>query len=121
MEALAPSLLERDIGRYFVGGKPHEFMVTMYRFLEEPAKRVPAVCHVDGTTRPQTVARQQNKNWHDLIEAFEESTGEGVLINTSFNLGGEPLVETPIDALRSFEGGGLDGAYLQGWLITREA
>ena len=49
------------------------------------------MCHVDMTARPQTVTRDQNRTWYDLIRAFKEITGEGIIMNTSFNLAGEPL------------------------------
>jgi carbamoyltransferase len=114
---LAPSLI--DARRYFVGGKPHEFMLMMYRFLADAAERVPAVCHVDGTARPQTVDNVNNPVWRNLIGSFEDLTGEAMVVNTSFNLAGEPIVETPQDALRSFAVGGLDALYLQGQLIMK--
>ncbi|WP_243676344.1 carbamoyltransferase C-terminal domain-containing protein [Vulcanisaeta distributa] len=54
-----------------------------------------------------------------MIKAFKDLTGEGIILNTSFNLAGEPLVETPSDALKSFALGGLDAIYIQGWLIKK--
>jgi carbamoyltransferase len=116
---LAPSLLESRVKNYFVEGSPHEFMIMMYKFVNELKSRVPAVCHVDGTARPQTVDMNQNRPWYEQIQSFEEMTGEGIVVNTSFNLAGEPLVETPHDALRSFAVGGFDAMYLQGWLIRK--
>jgi carbamoyltransferase len=116
---LAPSLI--DCSRYFVEGKPHEFMVMMYRFLEGAGQRVPAVCHVDGTARIQTVTREDNRTWHDLVSGFGELKGEPLVVNTSFNLAGEPLVETPQEALRSFRKGGFDAIYISGWLIKKDA
>jgi len=71
------------------------------------------------TARPQTVTRGQNRTWYDLIKAFKEIKGEGLIMNTSFNLAGEPLVETPQDAIRSFALGGFDAMYMQGWLIRK--
>jgi carbamoyltransferase len=82
-------------------------------------KVVPAVCHVDQTARPQTVSKDENKTWYELIKAFRDETGEGVILNTSFNLAGEPLVETPLDAIKSFALGGFKAIYLQGWLIQK--
>jgi carbamoyltransferase len=114
---LAPSLI--DASRYFVQGKPHEFMVMMYRFIEEAGDRVPAVRHVDGTARPQTVDHVDNPVWRSLIKSFEDFTGEALNVNTSFNLAGEPVVETPQDALRSFAVGGLDAIYMQSQLIVK--
>ena len=114
---LAPSLL--DAQRYFVQARPHEFMVMMYRLLEGASERVPAVAHVDGTARPQTVDGKDNAAWYDLIRSFGELSGEPLVVNTSFNLAGEPLVETPREALRSFAVGGFDALYLDGYLIMK--
>jgi Predicted carbamoyl transferase, NodU family len=116
---LAPSLLEEDADKYFVDPVPHHFMILMYKFRPEMCEVVPAVCHVDKTARPQTVTRDQNRNWYDLIKAFKDETGEGIIMNTSFNLAGEPLVETPQDAIKSFAFGGFKALYLQGWLIQK--
>ena len=76
---------------------------TPYMSYAIPAKQkardeVPGIIHVDGTCRIQTVTREQNKHFYDLIEEFYKQTGEPILINTSFNLAGEPLVETLEDA-----------------------
>jgi carbamoyltransferase len=117
---LAPSLLDEDKEVYFRDSVSHEFMILMFRYKDEEAcKRVPVTCHVDMTARPQTVTRDQNRTWYDLIRAFKEVKGEGLIMNTSFNLAGEPLVETPQDAIRSFFVGGFDAMYMQGWLIRK--
>ena len=117
---LAPSLLDEEKETYFKDPVSHEFMILMLRYKDEDAcKRVPVTCHVDLTARPQTVTRDQNKTWYDLIKAFKDIKGEGLIMNTSFNLAGEPLVETPQDALRSFAFKGFDAMYMQGWLIYK--
>ncbi len=116
---LAPSLTDAE--RYFVRGRPHEFMVMMYRFLDGAGERVPAVKHVDGTARIQTASHEDNPVWADLIKSFGELKGEALVVNTSFNLAGEPLVETPQDALRSFTQGGFDALYIGDHLIRKRA
>ncbi|MCL4404757.1 carbamoyltransferase [Candidatus Marsarchaeota archaeon] len=116
---LAPSLLEESMNKYFVDPVKHEFMVMMFHTTQTTAERAPAINHIDMTARPQSVSRKQNKLWYDLIKGFEEDTGEGIIINTSFNNAGEPLVETPEQAIRSFSVSGLDCLYLQGWLIKK--
>jgi carbamoyltransferase len=116
---LAPSLLEEDKETYFVEPVDHRYMVLMFRMTDEGAKRTPAVCHVDATSRPQMVARETNPVWYDLIKTFKDRSGEGLVVNTSFNLAGEPVVETPQDAIRSFAIGGFDDLFLQGWLICK--
>ncbi|WP_083805476.1 carbamoyltransferase C-terminal domain-containing protein [Vulcanisaeta moutnovskia] len=109
---LAPSLLVEDAGKYFIDPVPHQFMILMFKFREGMGEVVPAVYHVDGTARPQTVAKDENPTWYELIKAFKDLTGEGIILNTSFNLAGEPLVETPSDALKSFALGGFDVIYI---------
>ncbi|GAB6946705.1 carbamoyltransferase C-terminal domain-containing protein [Vulcanisaeta sp. JCM 16161] len=116
---LAPSLLVEDMNKYFIDPVPHQFMILMFKYREGMREVVPAVYHVDGTARPQTVAKDENPTWYELIKAFKDLTGEGIVLNTSFNLAGEPLVETPQDALKSFALGGLDAIYIQGWLIRK--
>ena len=117
---LAPSLLDEDKDVYFKDPVSHEFMILMLRYKDEEAcKRVPVTCHVDLTARPQTVTRDQNRTWYDLIKAFKDIKGEGLIMNTSFNLAGEPLVETPQEAIRSFAVKGFDAMYMQGWLIYK--
>jgi carbamoyltransferase len=116
---LAPSLLEEDAGKYFIDPVAHQFMILMFKYRNDMCEAVPAVCHVDQTARPQTVSRDENKTWYELIKAFKDITGEGIILNTSFNLAGEPLVETPVDAIKSYALGGFKAIYLQGWLIQK--
>ncbi len=97
-------------------------MIVMEKFKDdEVCKRVPVVCHVDLTARPQTVTPGVDKNWYKLIKAFGDETGEYIVMNTSFNLGGEPLVETPHQAILSFALGGFDALWMEGYLIRRKA
>ena len=116
---LAPSLLEEDANKYFIDPVPHQFMILMFKYKPEMCEVVPAVCHVDQTARPQTVSKEENKTWYELIKAFKDETGEGIILNTSFNLAGEPLVETPQDAIKSYALGGLKAIYIQGYLIQK--
>jgi carbamoyltransferase len=116
---LAPSLLEEDAGKYFIEPVPHQFMILMYKYKPDMCEVVPAVCHVDQTARPQTVSKEENRTWYELIKAFKDVTGEGIILNTSFNLAGEPLVETPQDAIKSYALGAFKAIYLQGWLIQK--
>lgn len=82
-----------------------------------PAKQkakdeVPGIIHVDGTCRIQTVTREQNKNYYDIIKEFFDQTGVPIIFNTSFNLGGEPLVETLDDAVRTLYNSEIEYLYL---------
>lgn len=76
------------------------------------SEKIPSVIHVDGTCRIQTVTQEQNKNYYDLINEFYSQTGIPILFNTSFNLGGEPLVETLDDALRTLSSSKIEYLYL---------
>ena len=76
------------------------------------AEKIPSIIHVDGTCRIQTVTTEQNKHYYDLIKTFYDRTGCPILFNTSFNLGGEPLVETLKDALWTLQQSEIDYLYL---------
>ena len=82
---------------------------------------VPAVVHVDGSARPQTVTAAQNARLHELISAFARRTQVPVLLNTSFNGAGEPIVCTPADAIRTFLATGLGALVLGDYVAVRES
>jgi carbamoyltransferase len=82
---------------------------------------LPAITHVDGSARVQTVDRSTNAAFHHLIEAFERKTGVPVLVNTSFNVRGEPIVCTPTDAFRCFMATSMDCLVIGPYLLRREA
>ncbi len=96
-----PSVLAERTGEYFETGYPSPFMVMAYRIRPEKRPIIPAVTHQDGTGRLQTVERDVNPLYWELIRAFEERTGVAVLLNTSFNEN-EPIVDTPEQALDCF-------------------
>ena len=95
------------------------FMESVQSFREEVRARVPAVVHVDGTGRLQTVERSDDPLFHDLLLRFEEKTGVPLLLNTSFNTSGEPIVCTPADAVRTFFASGLDVLVLGDRLVAK--
>ncbi len=99
---VAPVVLEEAAADWFVGAGSSPFMLFVYRVRPDKADRIPAVRHVDGTARIQTVNRGQHPAYYDLVRAFGRLTGVPVLVNTSFNTRGEPIVCTPRDALESF-------------------
>lgn len=82
---------------------------------------LPAITHVDGSARIQTVSKKDNPQMHSLIKCFYEKTGCPILVNTSFNVRGEPIVCTPIDALRCFGNSGIDVLVLEDFVIDRSA
>ena len=87
------------------------FMMYAVDVLPEMAEFIPAILHVDNTCRIQTVTSRQNHNYYGLIDAFNQITDVPMVFNTSFNLAGQPLVETPEDAFKTFEGSELDHLY----------
>ena len=78
-----------------------------------------AVTHVDGTSRVQTVSAEQNAYLYRILDAFERRTGVPVLINTSFNLRGEPIVSSPSDALKTFFASGIDCLALEDFVVEK--
>jgi len=95
------------------------FMLFVFDVLDEQAPKIPAVRHIDGTARVQTVNRNQNPVLYDLLEAFEQRTGVPVLINTSFNTRGEPVVCSPRDALECFWTSPLDALVIGSFLVEK--
>jgi carbamoyltransferase len=88
--------------------------------LREKRSKIPAVTHVDGSARVQTVRRSQNPRFYALLEQWEARTGCPLLINTSFNVRGEPIVATPEDAYRCFVRTALDALAIGGFLLDRK-
>ncbi len=95
------------------------FMLFVYDVLAHRAQQIPAVRHIDGTARVQTVRRDQNPRYYDLLAAFERLTGVPVLVNTSFNTRGEPVVCTPRDAVECFWTSPLDALVIGPYLIEK--
>lgn len=115
----APSLKESAANEYLVDPVYDPFMITSFDVRPEKRDEIPAVTHVDGTTRPQLVRRSVNERYWELLDAFEDRTGTPVLLNTSFNLSGDPIVRGPADAIETFYGCGLDALVLGDRLITK--
>jgi len=118
----AGSMLKEYFEEWFdtYGMEETPFMMYAMDFKTEKHGEVPAITHVDGTCRIQTVTREQNEAYYDLIEEFRKITGVPILFNTSFNLAGEPLVETLEDALHTMKNCDIDYMYLPevGKLVT---
>jgi carbamoyltransferase len=115
----APIVLAERAGEIFEGDEESPFMLLAKRIRPEWRDRIAAVVHVDGTARVQTVRRESNERLHALLDAFARLTGVPVLLNTSFNIKGEPIVETPHDAMQCFLGTGLDFLALHDMLIAK--
>ena len=116
---LAPSMKEEVSAEMF--GHPHHdpFMITVLHVTAEQRERFPAVVHVDGTARPQTVSRTTNPRYWSLITEFETLTGCPMLLNTSFNIQ-EPIVCRPQDAIKTFQSASFDALVLENHLVLRQ-
>lgn len=105
----APSMLESAIDDYLLNAEPSPYMIKTFGVKPETRDDIEAVLHpADDTTRPQTVREEQNPRYYRLISEFEDITGVPVVLNTSFNDHGEPIVTTPTEAVKDFYGMGLD-------------
>ncbi len=104
----APSMLAERAPEYLEDAHPSPFMILAFKVKQEKREEIPAVVHVDGTTRPHTVEKRVNEKYWELIKAFEERTEVPVVLNTSFNIRGEPIVCTPEDAIGTFLKTGID-------------
>ena len=116
----APVCMEKEAGKYFLGCSSSPYMIKTYPVVEGMAEVIPAVTHVDNTARVQTVTREQNPFYYAVIEEFKKITGVGVILNTSFNIRGEPIVNTPVDAVRCFYGTGIDALAMPPYLLKKD-
>jgi carbamoyltransferase len=117
----APIVLFERAKEIFEGEEDSPFMLIAKRVRPEWRDRIPAVVHVDGTARVQTVRRETNEKLYDLLTAFDALTGVPVLVNTSFNIKGQPIVETPADAMDCFLTTGIDCLILHDMFIEKNA
>ncbi|MFG2463442.1 carbamoyltransferase [Streptomyces sp. NPDC048523] len=115
----APSVLSEEADNWFDMHGDSPFMLLVPEVLESRRDQVPAITHVDGTARVQTVEPDVNPRYHELISHFAELTGVPLVLNTSYNDAGEPIVETPADAVRTFLNTELDHLYIGDLLLTK--
>jgi carbamoyltransferase len=116
----APSVLIESVGAYFDQTYPDPFMIKVYNILEHRRSQIPAVTHVDGTGRLQTVAKGQNPLYWQLIKEFESLTGVPIVLNTSFNEN-EPIVCRPEEAIECFLRTRMDALAIGNYLIQKES
>jgi len=137
----APIVLEEDVSEYFELDRPSPYMLMVQKVVEKrrleipkellseenfiqrlnsPRSDIPAVTHLDYSARIQTVSKTQNKELYHLLRAFKDLTGYGVLVNTSFNVRGEPIVCTPEDAYRCFMRTEMDILVLENMILYKE-
>ena len=91
----------------------------VYPVVEEKQNSIPAVTHYGGTGRIQTIRQSWNPRYYQVVDGFYKETGVPVVLNTSFNLRGEPIVNTPSDALNTFARSGIDTLYLENYVIRK--
>lgn len=115
----APSLLAESAGEYLETATESPFMILTSQVKLEKRNEIPAVTHVDGSCRPQTVQKDVNPLYWQLIRKFGDRTGVPVLMNTSFNLRGEPIVCNPTDAVRTFFSSGMDVLVIGDFIVEK--
>lgn len=117
----APVITAEDVHDWFEIDKDEEpFMLFVYPIREEKRSSIPAVTHVDGSGRLQTITKEQNIRYYGVIKEFEKLSGVPILINTSFNIRGEPIVCTPQNAYKCMMGTGIDYLVMDNFLIKRD-
>jgi len=117
----APSVLAEKAAQCFDLGEAAKHYPTRFMLYVAPVTtdRAPAITHADGSSRPQAVHREFNPRYHRLIEKFAEATGVPLVLNTSFNLKGDPIVSTPADALDTFARSGMDLLLLENFVVRK--
>jgi carbamoyltransferase len=115
----APIVRLEDVSEYFEWEGESRWMNFCPKVKEEYKDKLPAITHVDGTARVQTITREQNPFMYDLLSNFKEKTGIGVLVNTSFNVDGKPILSTYKDAIKVFDETQLDRLYLDGYYFVK--
>ncbi|MFH0890685.1 MAG: carbamoyltransferase C-terminal domain-containing protein [Candidatus Liptonbacteria bacterium] len=114
-----PSLIDEAKGKYLVKPRSERFMITSFDCPASRKDEIPAVVHVDGTLRPQTVTKSDNPKYWELISEFGKLTGTPVVLNTSFNVRGEPIICSPREAIRCFFDSGIDVLFLGDFVIEK--
>lgn len=117
---VAPVVLEEDASEWFEGAAYSPFMLFVYPVREDKVDQIPAVRHVDGTARIQTVNQHQHPQYHALLKEFKALTGVPVLVNTSFNTLGKPIVSSPRDAVECFWTSPFDALIIGSFLVEKE-
>ena len=117
---VAPVVPEEEAAEWFENAGASPFMLFVHQVRPDKSDRIPAVRHVDGTARIQTVTRDQHREYYDLLQAFKKLTGVPVLVNTSFNTRGEPIVCTPRDAIECFWTSPFDALVINSFLLEKQ-
>ena len=116
----AAAILEEDQSKYLDFSAKNPYMLMVFNVREEMQSVIPAITHVDGTVRIQTVSSVENQKLYKLLEAFKLKTGHGIILNTSFNIKGEPIVCTPEDAISSYSRADVDALVIENYITIRD-
>lgn len=95
------------------------YMITIVDVREQWRNALPAITHVNGSARVQTVSAQDNPAFHALLKAVGRASGREMVLNTSFNVKGQPIVNTPTEAINTFLGTGINHLFLENYLVSR--
>jgi len=117
----APSVLYEDVSEYFEYERESPYMIVVARVKPRWAQRLQNVVHCDGSSRIQTVTKEWNGRFYELLRAYKQASGISVLLNTSFNRRGMPIVETPSDAMGFFYECGLDALVIGDFLVEKQS
>jgi len=115
----APSMIAEVAEKYMIDPKYSPFMILAYQFKDEYKELFPSIVHVDDSVRPQTVTKDSNPIYWETISKFGELSGYPVVLNTSFNIRGEPIVNTPLEAVRCFYSTGMDALAIGSFLLKK--
>ena len=118
----APSVLLKHWKDYFEikgSNKEYPYMLILANVREDKRNKIPAVTHIDGTARIQTIKREDNEFYYDIIHKFFELTEIPVVLNTSFNIRGEPIVCSPQDAVNTFLNSGMDNLVIGNFMVNK--
>ncbi len=116
----APSMLEESLGRYVAKPIPSPFMILAFDTKPEAQAEIISAIHVDGTCRPQTVSRETNPRFWQLIKSFEDIAGIPALLNTSFNVDSQPIVNSPEEAIETFVNCGIDVLAIGDFIVRKQ-
>lgn len=117
---VAPVVLAEDASEWFSGAVDSPFMLFIYDVTKDKEDKIPAVKHIDGTARIQTISEDQHPEYYKLLKAFKQKTGIPVLVNTSFNTLGKPIVCSPRDAIECFWASPFDALIMGSYLIVKK-
>lgn len=115
---IAPIVKEEKFDDYFIG-KKNQYMLFTCLVRDNAKSKIPAVTHIDNTSRVQTITKESNPFIYSVIDEFEKITGVPVIINTSLNFKGKPIIESPIDAIGNFQSSGLDFLVIGNYFLEK--